>query len=239
MKIKLISIVAVFASVLLLLGGIATNVRAEPITGLYNTGVNSSGVVLSNGATDSHYTITSSPLGTPTPFARTSAGGWPISPSGPWIGDNTISRWIVPNFSTTPSGFLNHPGGTYQYKLAFDLTGLIPGTASISGRWAADNGGPGTTISLNGVSTGLSNTNGFTGWTSFSISSGFIGGENTLDFIIDNGVTGTGNPTGLRVEMSGTADVPEPSLGLLLGISLIGLVGVGVIRKRFKRGSAL
>jgi hypothetical protein len=48
---------------------------------------------------------------------------------------------------------------------------------------------------------------------------------NTLDFIVDN----TGGPTGLRVEVTGTVDAPEPAAIALLGA---GVFSLGLIRRR-------
>ena len=46
---------------------------------------------------------------------------------------------------------------------------------------------------------------GFDSATNFSISSGFAAGLNTLDFVVNNAGSSP-NPTGLRVEISGTAN---------------------------------
>ena len=95
------------------------------------------------------------------------------------------------------------------------------------GQWASDND---ACIFLNGV-----NTNSCTGFqdfgqlTAFMIDGGFVQGTNTLDFMVNNG----GGPTGLYVEISGTADVPEPSSILLLGGGLLS-AAVG-IRRRLPR----
>ncbi len=45
-------------------------------------------------------------------------------------------------------------------------------------------------------------------FTPFVISSGFVAGENTMDFIVNNGGSSR-NPTGLRVDLSGTAQPQE------------------------------
>ena len=166
---------------------------------IFNTGVNGSGVPLIDGTVgDPHYTLIVVPSGSTTDIrVRTSAGGYPVV--GAWIGDDSISAWIGPN--NDPS--LNGPDIFYTYRTTFDLSGFDPATASLTGQWAADN--ELSNILLNDVPTGKT-AGGFNSWSSFTISSGFVAGVNTLDFIVNNG----GGPTGLRVEVTGTA-----SLGLL------------------------
>ena len=127
-----------------------------------------------------------------TPIAFTAAGGFPIPP---WIGDNSSSAWIAPvtgNFS---------PAGFFSYRTTFDLTGMDPASATLSGQWATDDGG--VDILINGTSTGASSA-GFSSFTPFQISSGFVPGTNTLTFMVVNG-SPNGNPTGLRVEMTALA----------------------------------
>jgi len=168
------------------------------IPGLYNTGVDARGVSLADDARDPHYLLR--PNGT-VAFAATGAGGFPIPP---WIGDSSVSAWISPATDTTAPG----AASTYRYETSFDLTGFSPATAHIVGRWATDN--TGVDILINGTSTGLANTTQFDVWTNFSITSGFISGVNALTFIVRNGNPGDppGNdPSGLRVELSGTANI--------------------------------
>jgi hypothetical protein len=207
------------ATCLLGLFGLAGEARAASIT-IFNTGVDSTGTPLPDGTLgDPNYVLTSVPAGSTTDLmVLTSAGGFPI---GPWLGDDAISAWIGPNNDSEADG----PVGLYDYQTTFNLAGVDPSTVSLVGQWATDN--EGVDILINGVSTG-NTAGGFTSWYSFDISSGFVSGVNTLDFIVNN----DGGPTGLRVELSGTADTPEPAPSLMLAI---GLVGLGVLKRRGRR----
>lgn len=215
-----------------LVDGFSEAVQAATITTLFNTGVNATGNPLPDGTIgDPHYTLTSVPAGSSTNIiVSTLAGGYPIPP---WIGDNNLSAWISPH--NPNSGNSNEgPPGSYTYRTTFDLTGFIPNTAKISGEWSTDNDG--LFILLNGVNTGIpgtSDTQFSQGFVSFSINSGFVSGINTLDFIVNN--SGFGGPTGLRTQLTGTAEpvppeFPEPSS--LLGLAAITILGVGTISKR-------
>jgi hypothetical protein len=165
------------------------------IPGLFNTGVDNAGKPLADNATDPHYSLII-PAGPA--YAATSAGGFPIPP---WLGDSLLSAWISPTLDTVARS----DGAAYYYETTFDLTGFDVTTARIAGRWAVDNWG--TNILINGTGTGIFST-GYVGWTSFQITNGFIAGTNRLTFLVSNGSpqTPTGSdPTGLRVELSGTA----------------------------------
>jgi hypothetical protein len=210
---------------------VAENAHGAAILGLRNTGVKADGTLYANDAvTDNNYSLVSSPYGTPTPTARTAAGGFPI---GPWIGDNTTSTWITP---TTAD---NHADGLYHYRMTFDLTNYILSTVSIVGQWTTDND---AVMKLNGSQISTTGYTGFSAWTGFSLGTAFIQGINTLDFLVTNGVQATGNPTGLRVEFTSNGDlipggsqaVPEPGALGLWGIGALGLIVAGRKRRLLK-----
>jgi len=203
--------------------GISSPVHASTITTLFNTGVDATGAVLSNNTIgDPHYSIISAPVGSATETRIiTSEGGYPIVPY--YIGDNTSSRWIGPDNDAD----LNGPIGTYTYRTTFDLTGFDSNTASITGQWSTDDGG--LDILINGISSGYTNSSIPTSFSQFLITTGFVEGINTLDFLVGNDGS-EANPTALRVELTGTASpVPVPAAVWLFGSGLLGLLK---IRKR-------
>ena len=192
----------------------AAPVYAAPITSLYSTGVDNSGVATTGNGADLHWTLADG-----TAYTGGTNGSYPI---GPWLSETSTSRWLT----STPNA-ADVVGSPFVYSTTFSLAGFDPTTASISGRFAGDNGV--TAILLNGtsISTGA---DGFTAFTAFNYSgTAFSATTNTLEFDLRN----DGGQAGLRVEVAGTADqsvsVPEPaSLGLLA--ASVGLVGV--IRRR-------
>jgi hypothetical protein len=181
-------------------------VFAVPIAGLYNTGVDNAGNALvgGDGVADPHWNYGANDAFTYThPF---------------YLANSSISRWISPN--ANGSGPSN-----YALTLTFDLTGFDAATASISGRWAADNCG---SVSLNGgAGTGViglcNDLISFGQFTPFSFASGFVAGLNTITLNMQD----TGNPTAGRVEFLQSSvnrppvGVPEPSTLALLALGLL------------------
>jgi len=163
----------------------------ETIPGLFNTGVDATGVSLPSGTIDPHWTITASvDPGFPGPDAVVLNDiGFPIPP---WLENDAQSKWIAPQADQS----VGNLEGDYSYRTTFDPTGFDPASISVTGEWATDN--TGTDIVINGVSTGQHNDAGFAGWTPFQINSGFVAGANVLDFKLNNAPSGV-NPTGFRV----------------------------------------
>ena len=125
---------------------------------------------------------------------------------------------------------MSHSAGFYTWQTNFNLSGMNPLTAQIQGKFASDNIGR---VFLNGVDQGVSNPGSeFIAYTTFNLTSGFNAGVNILSFVVENAnVNVSPNPTGLRVEVSGTAltaSAPEPGA---LSILILG----GALTLTFRR----
>lgn len=181
-----------------------------PIPKLFNTGVDEQGNPLPEAHADPHYRIVEIPEGELVDTnAFTLRAGFPV---GPWMAEGPLSRWIAPAADQSAG---NAPGN-YVYRTTFDLTGLDPTKALITGRWVSDNGG--VDILINGVALGFTNPGNFNAWNEsndFTIDSGFVAGINTLDFIVNNAGADV-NPTGLRVEMRGTVELPDEAPSIVV-----------------------
>lgn len=191
------------------------------IPGLYDTGVLKDGRLAPPNSVDMHYSLVSSAdPALPGPNAYVTN---PIA-TGSWAPNDTTSQWISPNAGTA---WQSYPGGDYTYRLQFNLAGLNPDTASISGMWGADDAGFSGSILINGTPATGNPQATFYWLTPFSIKSGFVTGINTLDFVVRN-QTVYPSPTGFRIDdISGYAQtVPEPSILWLFGIGVVGLMGV-------------
>lgn len=176
---------------------------ASFLTNLFNTGVNASRALQPIGAVDPHYTLGPVAAGTVTgagnynaPNAIVASNFWTLPPTYP----SGKSAWIAP--STNKNGY---PKGYYVYTNQFTLPVTADAaSASISGRWAADNGAQ---MYFNGSATpitAITAPNGYTKWSPFTISGGFLPNLNTILFVVSNspsGLFGSGTSiTGLRVE---------------------------------------
>ena len=185
---------------------------------VFGTGVGSNGLVLPGGSSDPHYTV-SGPgvVGTQQAVVYSPSSQW-----FQWVPNDANSAWIGFKDSSDTS-----PHGTYTFTTTFNLTGFNPSTASLTRRWAMDQSG---SLFLNGtleqsVPDGNWNAGNNPNLTSFTISSGFVAGTNTLTF---SGPFPYGFD-GLRVEpmtLTATPVSGVPDSGptvLLFGMSLAGL----------------
>lgn len=179
---------------------------------LFNTGVNASGGLLPNSTVDPHYSLVSAPA--PFTTAYTGNGNNDVQ----WLADGPNSRWL--GVSTWLAEW--RPTGTYTYRTTFDLSGMIPSSATINISIASDNT---CDVFLNGAHTGITTPyEGFRAFSSYTINSGFTDGLNTLDFsVYEPGST----PSGLRVEMTGYATaVPEPTVLGIAGLAALASLAI-------------
>ena len=159
-----------------------------PLPGIYDTGLSDSRTLLGDGQVDPHYKLVVNPNNPASSYSVVQdSTAWPIV-GGPWVQNSSISKWIGPAFNT-----VGVAAGNYSYQLAVDLTGYDPRTTFLAGSWAADDTG---SIFLNGEDTGFSSTNYFVGFSTFTLTNGFVLGTNLIEFRISNAAS----PTGLRVE---------------------------------------
>mgnify|MGYP002348284555 FL=1 len=101
---------------------------------------------------------------------------------------------------------------TYTFRTSFDLTGFLPATAVLRGRFLADDHV--RAIRLNGrdVPVPPHGFGPFFHWTEFEIRGGFVAGTNRLEIEVLNGGYESGKPGGqslmfCRVELEGSAIV--------------------------------
>jgi hypothetical protein len=193
---------AAISACLLVIAGQAFS--QSPIA-IFSTGhVAGSSNLIGPGAADGNFTLVSCPK--TEACVSNPSGGYDAFvtltgqyPFPLWLADTTSAYWIGPanggNESTIDAQ------GVYDYRETFDLKGFDLNTVVIGGLYATYKSG---IIQLNGVTVGPANSSATT-LTSFSLTTGFVAGINTLDFLVTNGpIAGLQNPTGLFVELSGT-----------------------------------
>lgn len=135
-----------------------------------------------------------------------------------WASAVAGSEWIAPNPNQSAQlRSYNCCTGSDTYQTTFSLSGLDPGTAILDITLSADD--EVGFIDLNGVKvfSGPINQQDYRpGDLPVTITIGFVGGVNYLDFVVRNGV----RSTGLDVAISGTAlsaaSAAEPKTGWLL-----------------------
>jgi uncharacterized repeat protein (TIGR03803 family) len=173
---------------------------------LYNTAVAANllpGSLPIGAASDPHWTLVSVPgLPPASPLEFGTNTELLVSSSPDWAGPDNLSGWIAPANDANNDG----PEGDYDYQTTFILPQA--GGVSISGQLAADDYV--ADVLLNGVSTGISITNGAAQLNPFTLAGGGLAGTNTLDFIVHNNpLIGTNppadnqdTPSGLLVEFT-------------------------------------
>jgi len=183
-----------------------------------------------DGAVDPNWTYTNGNSVTGQGLVANNPGVDFFAGAPPWVADSTSSSWIVDNTANSQSG-----GGVLSFSTTFNLAGLDPLTASLSGAWAIDDTG---VLQLNGHTISTLATAGFS-WdqlNAFSVSGSsgdFLPGLNVLTAVTtnnDNFFEGT------NVQVSGTADAlasttPIPA-ALPLFASGLGLIGFFARRKK-------
>lgn len=176
------------------------------VPGLYNTGVNNAGVVLSIQSLEQHYTVSgAASIAYVEPAVDYPPLGWA------WLAAPAGSAWIGPNSTTNTAS--PDPEGFYSYKIQFDLSAFNPAQVRISGFWMTDNTGE---LFLNNVNTGFTtDAESYKHLSGFDLTTGFISGINSLEFRVLNEFVGP-NPTGLCVANLTATLVPEPTLATLL-----------------------
>ncbi len=231
---------AIRAGIVLLMPCLLTgSLKAEVLTGLYNTGVAASGTLGTDTSADPHYTLVSSAdklLAVPLSAIIADSTKYPFVTDG-WLPDGPFSKWIDPLADQSRG----NPPGNYTYETTFRLAGGNPTGVVISGQWTLDN--IGEDILINGHSTGTyydaPGDYSFKAFQQFTLPSAyFVDGVNYLDFVVNNSDNGNGNtPTGLRVELFAQVPrqptpIPEPSSFLLLAFGAAGLAAWQRCRRR-------
>jgi len=166
-----------------------SQVLGDAIT-IFGTGLNAAGAPAPSYSLDLHWTVDGSPA----------VVGDAATVPGNYHPNTANSHWITKGIADLTSF---KDATQFIFETTFDLTGLDPSTAVLSGNYDVDNTG---VILLNGVSTGYSclliDQICFQPFNPFTINSGFVSGINTLTVVLNN----AGGPMALLLDVHGTAD---------------------------------
>lgn len=192
------------------------------------TGLDASNTLISSGGqSDAHWTVSEQTGGTgaaQTVFPNNA--DW----FGGWASNGPNSDWITRNANVNNNG-----PAPYTFTRTFDLTGLDPSTASITGSWAIDDMG---TLDLNGHPISVLLAGAWGGLTVFAVPMGspfFNSGLNSLNITItldDQNLEGVRLEGTLSANPSTATVTPLPSSvwgGLLL------LPVIAVMRLRWRQ----
>jgi hypothetical protein len=182
--------------------------------GLFNTGLDTNGVVSAGDIPDPNWTLYRSAdpiyLGPNAPIFEYSFPIQFASPNGAFSPTNGISMWI--GAAGNQGGVApTSPAGQYIYRSTFLIETADPATVTASGNlWTS---GTISDILVNGKSTGTTLNPGGTLYViTYAITNGFMTGVNTLDFVENT----TGNAiTGLRVEVQSVGQALPPGLPVI------------------------
>jgi len=152
---------------------------------IYGTGYTSSGSLAAPGSVDGNWKL--------------NGGNAYVVSGGYWLFTNQAnSQWI-----SVDGAFADFV--PFTYSTTFDLTNYDPSSASLSFTNVAGDDLI-SSVTINGVSVGFTCSVCFNNAHSFSITSGFVSGLNTIEIVVEN----QGGPTGLQLAVSGTANPNTP-----------------------------
>lgn len=175
--------------VFLMLAGVAGKSQAQ-ISGLYSTGMAAANTPAGDSTVDTHYTLLTTPAGS-AGTAYVTQQHWPI---GVWASNTSASRWVSPRANEQIQ--LDAPG-KYTYQTTFNVAGDAS-QVQITGNVWGDN--TVSSVLLNGKVMAIHGIANYQTPASIQLTSGFVTGTNTLQFVVVNGGY-VGNPSGFRAEL--------------------------------------